>query len=179
MKKALSIIGNCIFVIVIIYLCYFVVAAAYHRTPSFFGYRMLRVISDSMEPVFINGDCIIIKKVKEEELANDDIITFMSEDPLLDGAYNTHRIYDIVPDHTTGEILYFTKGDNNNWEDEYVVKGESIVGKYIGKLPLGNKLSVFLDKLSERNFYFIIVIVPIVLCLTSCIVQLVKEIRHR
>lgn len=179
MKKVLSIIGNCIFAVVVIYLCYFIVSAAYSRTPSFFGYRMLRVLTDSMDPVFAGGDCIIIKDTKGTELAVGDIITFCSQDPSLAGAYNTHRIYDIAEDYVTGETVYYTKGDNNTWKDEYTVSEEQIVGKYVGRLPYGQVLSGFLDKLSEQNFYFLVVIVPIVLCLTSCVAQLVKEIRRK
>ena len=59
------------------------------------------------------------------------------------------------------------------------VSEEQIVGKYVGRLPYGQVLSGFLDKLSEQNFYFLVVIVPIVLCLTSCVAQLVKEIRRK
>lgn len=178
MKKNLSRAGNLIFIVVIIYLCYFIVSAAYYKTPGVFGYRMLRVITDSMEPVFVGGDCIIIREMGEEEPKEGDIITFVSADPSLEGAYNTHRIYDIARDYTTGETVYFTKGDGNTWADEYTVSKDDIVGKYVGKVPYGNVLSGFLDKLAEENFYFIIIILPIVICLTSCVIQLVREIRH-
>lgn len=176
MKKLLAGAGNLIFIMVTLYLCYFIVSAAYNRTPAFFGYRVLRVITDSMEPVFASGDCIIIKGIGEDELAVGDIITFISGDPSLNGAYNTHRIYDIAGDYTTGETIYFTKGDNNVWTDEYTVSEDDIVGKYIGKLPYGKTLSRFLDKLAEKDFYFVAIILPIVLCLTSCVVQLIKEV---
>ena len=179
MKKVVSIIGDCIFVVVVIYLCYFIISAAYFRTPSFLGFRMLRVLTDSMEPVFTGGDCILIKETEGSLLAVGDIITFRSQDPSLSGAYNTHRIYDIAKDYVTGETVYYTKGDNNTWEDAYTVLEEHIVGKYVGKLPFGQVLSGFLDKLSEQNFYFLVVIVPIILCLTSSVIQLVKEIRQK
>lgn len=176
MKKLLARTGNFIFIAVTLYLCYFIVSAAYNRTPAFFGYRMLRVVTDSMEPVFAGGDCIIIKEAAEEELAAGDIITFVSGDPSLEGAYNTHRIYDIARDYTTGETVYYTKGDGNTWTDEYTVSRADIVGKYVGKLPYGKTLSCFLDRLSEKKFYFVVIILPIVLCLTSCVVQLVREV---
>lgn len=178
MKKIFVKTGNLIFIAVTLYLCYFIVSAAYNKAPSFLGYRMLRVITDSMEPVFGGGDCIIIKEMGKEEPEIGDIITFVSGDPSLDGAYNTHRICDIAQDYITGETVYFTKGDGNRWTDEYTVSKEEIVGKYVGKLPYGDKLSVFLDKLSEENFYFTVIILPIVLCLTSCVIQLVREIKR-
>lgn len=177
MKKILSRIGNFIFIAVTLYLCYFILSAAYYnKSPGFFGYRMLRVITDSMEPVFTGGDCIIIKDTGEEELREGDIITFVSGDPSLNGAYNTHRIYDIARDYTTGETVYFTKGDGNAWTDEYTVSKDDIVGKYVGKLPYGERISGFLDRLAEKDFYFVVIILPIVICLTSCVVQLVREV---
>lgn len=179
MGKKLSIAGNIIFAAVILYLCYFIMASAYHKTPSFFGYRMLRVVTDSMEPVFGSGDCIIIKKTDPFQLTEGDIITFASDDPLLRGAYNTHRIYDKTEDYTTGETVYYTKGDNNNWTDEYTVTPDKIAGKYVGRLPFGKMLSSFFDKLSEKNFYFAVVIIPVLLLFISSMAELVKEIRRK
>ena len=101
MKKLLAGAGNLIFIMVTLYLCYFIVSAAYNRTPAFFGYRVLRVITDSMEPVFASGDCIIIKGIGEDELAVGDIITFISGDPSLNGAYNTPVSYTHLRAHET------------------------------------------------------------------------------
>ncbi len=178
MKKVISRTGNLIFIGIVLYLCYFIVSAAYHKAPDFFGYRLLRVVTDSMEPVFSGGDCIIIKEIEKEELAVGDIITFVSGDPALGGAYNTHRICDIVRDYVTGETIYFTKGDNNTWTDEYAVSEEDIAGKYVGKLPYGDILSRFLDKLAGQDFYFVVVLLPVILCFTSCVIGLVRELMR-
>lgn len=179
MKRLLAFIGNIIFVAVVLYLCYFIVLAAQNRSPDVFGYRMLRVMSDSMEPVFGSGECIIVKAAEQDEIQVGDIVTFISADPLLNGSFNTHRIMDIVPDRTTGRMVYFTKGDNNSWTDDYTIYYEDIVGKYIYKLPYGRKFSAFLDKLSDRSYYFAIIIIPILLCFISCILQVVREVRRR
>lgn len=179
MKRVLSLVGNLIFVALVLYLCYFIIQAAQNQSPDVFGYRMLRVMSDSMEPVFGSGDCIIVKEASPEEIAVGDIITFSSADPTLQGGFNTHRIVDIVSDRNTGETIYYTKGDNNNWEDDYTTCYEDIVGKYIKKLPFGKRFSSFLEKLSDRNYYFIIVIIPILLCFLSCIIQLVRDVKRK
>lgn len=179
MRRVLSFIGNIIFTAAVLYLCYFIIQAAQNQSPSVFGYRMLRVMSDSMEPVFGKGDCIIIKQVQQEELLSGDIITFVSSDPSLGGSFNTHRIVDIAKDRTTGEMVYYTRGDNNSWEDDYTVCYEDIAGRYIRNLPYGRKISAFLEKLSNRSYYFVIVIIPILLCFLSCILQLVKDAKKR
>lgn len=179
MKRALSFIGNMIFIAVVLYLCYFITQAVQDRSPSVFGYRMLRVMTDSMNPVFSSGDCIIVKETPEEELAVGDIVTFVSSDPSLQGNLNTHRIVDIARDYTNGEVVYYTKGDNNSWVDDYTTPYEEIVGKYIKTLPFGRKFSELLAKLSNRDYYFAIVIVPILICFISCILQLMRDIRKR
>lgn len=179
MKRILSLTGNLIFVAVVLYLCYFITQAVQDRSPGVFGYRMLWVITESMEPVFAKGDCIIIKETAQEELAVGDIITFVSADPILEGGLNTHRIVDIARDYTSGDTVYFTKGDNNSWEDSYTTRYEDIVGKYLYTLPLGEKLSAFLGKLSNRSFYFAVVIVPVLLCFISCVRQLFKDVRRK
>lgn len=179
MKRVVSFTGNIIFVAVVLYLCYFIIQAAQNQSPSVFGYRMLRVMSDSMEPVFVRGDCIIIKEAQQEEIKTGDIITFVSPDPSLNGSFNTHRIIDIAADSETGQMIYYTKGDNNSWEDNYTICYEDIVGKYTGKLPFGRTFSAFLEKLSDRNYYFVIVIVPILICFLSCILQMVRDVRKK
>lgn len=177
MKRVLAFAGNIIFVAVVLYLCYFIIQAAQNQAPDVFGYRMLRVMSDSMEPVFGSGDCIIVKEAPFEEIGVGDIITFSSADPALQGVLNTHRIVDIVEDRLTKETIYYTKGDNNNWTDDYTTCYEDIVGKYIYKLPFGKKISSFLQKLSDRNYYFAIVIIPVLICFLSCVLQLVRDVR--
>lgn len=179
MKKTAALIGNLIFVAVVLYLCYFIIEAVQNKSPSVFGYRMLRVMSESMAPVFDQGDCIIIKEIPKEELKVGDIITFVSPDPMLEGRLNTHRIVDIAEDYTGGGTVYFTKGDNNNWEDDYTIGYDAIVGRYQMTLPLGKTISAFLEKLSEQDYFFSVVMVPILICFVSCILQLVKDIRKR
>jgi signal peptidase len=132
-----------------------------------------------MEPAFTSGDCIIVRETEQKEIAVGDIITFVSGDPSLQGGFNTHRIIDIATDHTDGNAVYYTKGDKNNWEDEYTVLYEDIVGKYVYTLPFGEQISSFLEKLSDRNYYFAVVIIPVLLCFISSIRQLVKDAGGR
>lgn len=178
-KRVLSWTGNLIFVAVVLYLCYFITQAVQDQAPSVFGYRMLRVLSDSMEPEFGSGDCILVKEAEPEELAVGDIITFHSADPTLEGNLNTHRIVDIVKDYTNDELVFYTKGDNNSWNDDYPTCYEDVVGKYVKTLAFGKTLSAFLEKLSNRSYYFAIVIIPILLCFLSTVLQLVRSIIKR
>ena len=101
-------------------------------TPSFYIYKAYLISTESMEPELKKGDAIIIKKVSEDQLRVNDIVTFK-----INGEIITHRIVRI--DDVNSEKFYITKGDNNNVEDSDELRFSDIEGKKIIKIPhLGN-----------------------------------------
>lgn len=101
-------------------------------TPSFYIYKAYLISTESMEPELKKGDAIIIKKVAEDHLRVNDIVTFK-----INGEIITHRIVRI--DEVNSEKFYITKGDNNNVEDSDELRFSDIEGKQIIKIPhLGN-----------------------------------------
>ena len=107
------------------------------KIPSFFGYKVLQVMSGSMDDVFSVGDVILIKETRQEEIKKGDIITFKKENII------THRIVEI--NKTNDTMYYTTKGDNNNVNDAEKVKYEEIEGKYITKFVCIGYLINFLN----------------------------------
>lgn len=95
---------------------------------AFFGIRVFRIASGSMEPGLKINDLIIIKNSDNYNV--NDIITFKDTNNM----YITHRIIEINGDSIT------TKGDNNNTEDEPITKND-IVGKLVYKLGIPNFLN--------------------------------------
>lgn len=90
------------------------------------GYQLESVLSRSMEPTFSTGSMIAIKPTKDGSTYREgDIITFKEEDKLV-----THRIIGVQ--HVNGNLLYETKGDNNNDPDLQPVLAENVVGIYAG-----------------------------------------------
>ena len=101
-------------------------------TPSFYIYKAYLISTESMEPELKKVDAIIIKKVAEDQLRVNDIVTFK-----INGEIITHRIVRI--DEVNSEKFYITKGDNNNVEDSDELRFSDIEGKQIIKIPhLGN-----------------------------------------
>jgi len=101
-------------------------------TPSFYIYKAYLISTESMEPELKKGDAIIIKKVAEDQLRVNDVVTFK-----INGEIITHRIVRI--DDVNSEKFYITKGDNNNVEDSDELRFSDIEGKQIIKIPhLGN-----------------------------------------
>lgn len=89
--------------------------------PSFFGYSVFEVKTNSMADAINAGDWIIVKY--SSDIANNDIITFEQ-----DGNFITHRVVESY------QGTYVTMGDANNAKDEPISK-DQIVGKVVKILP--------------------------------------------
>ena len=113
---------------------------------SFLGFRIYRVATGSMEPNLRINDVVIIKK--QDNYTINDIVTYKKN-----GNYITHRIVQENKDVIT------TKGDNNNSEDESILK-EDIVGKVIYTFKL---IGFVLFMLSEPSSWIVIFVVCIIL----------------
>lgn len=174
MKKALSWIGNIIFVFLLICLCYIIYSVNKYQTVSFFGHHLLRVLSTSMEPEIMHNECIIVKEVPIDEIKIGDIITFVSREAEIYGYFNTHRVYDIYVDPVDGEKRFITKGDADSNPDDLPVYSEDVFGKYTSKLPGGLTLGNIIYKLSDSKVYFIVIILPLLFSLLSYIYQLIR-----
>lgn len=98
---------------------------------SFFGFRIFRVGSGSMEPYLKKNDIIIVEQKKQYKI--NDVVTFNNQ-------YNeiiTHRIIKM----NKKEII--TKGDANNTEDDKTLL-KNVIGKVIFKITgLGFVLYLF------------------------------------
>jgi len=131
------------------------------EVPEVFGYQLKTVLSGSMEPEIKTGSIIAVQSVTEEEknsFTKGDVITFVEEDHTL----ITHRITEVK--ETKSDVLYTTKGDNNNAEDKNPVLAENVVGVYAGfTVPLAGYLIHFLQ---SPNGIIIFLIVPgfLILC---------------
>ena len=84
------------------------------------------VVTDSMEDQIPAQSYIQIRKVDPSQIEVDNVITFYSDDPTLQGNLNTHRVVEVSEDGRT----FVTKGDNNLGNDQYPVRAESVVGVY-------------------------------------------------
>lgn len=174
--KKLAIFFEGLFLVVMILMCVMIVMAGRGNVPYIFGYRVLQVVTDSMEPTIRSETCIIIEEVEQEDIKLGDIITFKSEDPMLRGFLNTHRVHEISTDPVTGAEYYVTIGDASSKPDPYPVDYEQVVGRYVRELPYGDLLYRAIRFLSDQVNYFIIVILPLFLCCLSYVRQLFKAL---
>lgn len=128
-----------------------------NETPNFFGVKAFVIISGSMEPDLKVSDVAIVKKCDQNDLKENDIISFHSGQSII-----THRIIQIM--ETENGVEYITKGDNNNVRDSGTVKFEDVEGKYIGKISYLGKAVILLN---NKTAIVCIIIIFTLLCIND------------
>lgn len=130
-KKILKMTSN-FFTIVLLLLLLFMVflvisTKASGGEPQILGYQLKTVLSGSMEPTFKTGSIIAVEPVENKEgLAEGDVVTYLIDEQNV----TTHRIIEVVE---KGEnVMYRTKGDNNENADGNLLLPDNIVAKYTG-----------------------------------------------
>ena len=160
--KILTIVGTvlCIILIPILLINITLIAKSYinkDEVPSIGGTLPLIVLTDSMYPEIESGDLIICRTAEADEIEVKDIISFF--DPAGNGAsIVTHRVIEIVEED--GEILFRTRGDNNNTEDKELVPAENLVGVYKMRIAGAGHIAMFMQSTAGL---IICVVLPIIL----------------
>lgn len=144
MKKALSLAGNVVFAVMILFvlaLLFIVLSDKIDRGNGHraAGYRIYVVLSGSMKPVFDAGSVIAVKGVDPKTVAVGDIITFSDPE---DGKRNvTHRVTGIQ--NKDGALSFVTKGDANEEADFTPVPAANVLGRTICWVPYAGFLVEF------------------------------------
>jgi signal peptidase len=122
-----------VFLVLLIALIVCIVSAKIKgKVPKVFGYSVVVITTGSMGDTFPVGTYILIKETSPEDIKENDIICFYSEDPSIYGYPNTHRVTKVI--ESNGKYEYITKGDANAVEDNITAKGDKLIGKYVQKL---------------------------------------------
>lgn len=164
-KKILFGIINTLSVLIIVVAVFVLCTVIFTRSgdvPSVFGYTALRVTTGSMVPTYDVDTLILVKKTDPAQIKENDVISFYSQDPALDGAVNTHRVVKIRQENNA--IVFVTKGDNNNVVDSYDVPGEYLIGKVVAS---SNKLGKFSRLVANPLIFIPIILIPLIIILFS------------
>lgn len=108
------------------------------------GYKILNVISGSMEPAIRTGDVILVRPLtQEDQIQEGDVITFRTQEDA--SMLITHRVVGVVSvnDEATA---YITKGDANDSPDDTPVTRQQVLGRYAHRIPLLGYLGSFVRK---------------------------------
>ena len=152
-----------------------VLRASAGKAPSVFGFSVLQVTSGSMEPEIPVGGIVVVRKVKPEWLKVGDVISFYSNDVDISGKVNTHRIVEIKQSES-GEKIFRTKGDANEYADTAAVFEIDLVGKMI--LNLGSVGGSVFDVLRNPTLILIFIVLPLIFITLGEAVNLAKLIAE-
>ena len=176
-RNIITLVSDIIFIFVLLLLVKLCINVRSGEVPGAFGFKALRVVSSSMEPLLSKGDCILIKKISPCDVKEGDVISFFSSDPMLEQHINTHRVVSIQV-NSDGDYSFTTKGDNNKYEDYYQATGDNLLGVYYSHLPFKDEINWLFDLLSNRIYYFVIMILPILFCLIESVISLINAISN-
>ena len=141
----------------------FTVAFVDKEDRSFFGLRMMIVLSGSMITDFPEGYLIFTVKVDPNDLKKGDIITYETDDVNMDMGkivMVTHKIKSINK-NSEGKLTSFTTyGTTTGAEDQLPVYPSQVVGKYIGRIP---KLGYVFEFLKTTPGYVCCILIPFLL----------------
>ena len=110
---------------------------------NYFKYYALCIVSNSMYPELARGDVVIVKKLNKKEkdqIKLGDILVYSKDNRVI-----VHRV--VYTSEISGKKIYITKGDNNETEDNYIIKKSDVIGVALYKIPIIGYPSVWLSEM--------------------------------
>ena len=132
MRETISRVGrvllNIVLVLVIVSTLSMVFSGIIIGKPSVFGFRVLHVVSGSMEPTIQTDQFILVQISDGSDLEVGDIVVYEKE-VMGYTKLIVHRVIEIYEENS--ETYYVFKGDNNAKQDEDPVPASKIVYEVI------------------------------------------------
>lgn len=175
MKKLLFRIVNLISVaaiLIALFVLLTVVMTKSGEAPNILGHYVFRVMTGSMEPAVPTDSLIVVRETELSEIQPDDIISYYSEDPQLNGSVNTHRVVSV--EHQGENYVFTTKGDANALPDQYPANGKNVLGKVIF---ISHSLGTAVNFLSSPIAFVVLIVIPLFLILISNLVRMIRSAR--
>lgn len=140
-----------------------VLCAVFLMGSRLMGYQVFNVISGSMEPEYMVGDLLYVKKVDVNTVKVGDPITFVLNEDLVVATHRVVRI-DVENKH------FYTKGDANETEDASPVHFNNVIGVPQFKVP---KLGYVSDYIQHPPGMYIVIAAGVVLILAVFLPDLI------
>ena len=176
MKKLLLRIVNLISVaaiLIALFVLLTVVMTKSGEAPNILGHYVFRVMTGSMEPAVPTDSLIVVRETELSQIQPDDIISYYSEDPQLNGSVNTHRVVSVK--HQGENHVFTTKGDANALPDKYPASGKNVLGKVNF---MSHSLGTMVNFLSSPIAFVVLIVIPLFLILISNLVRMIRSARQ-
>ncbi len=120
----------------------FVVLFLAYITSGYFHYHAIAVASGSMTPNILKGDVVIVEKLdnKFDDLKIGQVVAYKKDRIIV-----VHRLYNMVK--VDGEYFFYTKGDNNDFVDNYKITEDMMIGVVNVRVPFIGYPTVWLNNL--------------------------------
>lgn len=92
---------------------------------TFFGYKLIYILTDSMEPVIPAGSWVVGVPARGEEIEVGDVAAYRKENGTKLQPLIIHRVVGIT------ESGFIFQGDNNDLPDSQIVRADQIMYKII------------------------------------------------
>jgi len=126
------------------------------------------IASDSMDPTLSKGDVLVWVPTKIEEIDVGDIVVFKSYIKWPDEKLIAHRVTNIKMENPSGELVFETKGDSNEWEDQ---NNPHIKMPFIREKNIKGKVVCFNNQPLKININFLIISLVIFTILLTFLYQ--------
>lgn len=146
-----------LFVAVLIFISLIIVTQRLsNNEKAFLGFRIFKVETGSMIPVYNIGDVILIKEKQIDKIEVGDDVTYIGTAGTMKGKLVTHRVIEI--EEKEGQKAFHTQGVANKTEDQLVVYGDQINGVVLSKLYI---LSLITKGLTNQYVLYFCGIIPL------------------
>lgn len=124
-RKKRNLLSNIILAALVLFLAVPLLTKAVTGYATFFGYKPIYVLTDSMEPVIPAGSWVVGVPVRAEKIAVGDVAAYRKENGTKLQPTIIHRVVGIT------ESGFIFQGDNNGLPDSRIVRAEQIMYRII------------------------------------------------
>ena len=142
MQKIFSVLGFALLIILIAVVIVMFDARISGEAPSVFGHYIFRVSSESMEPVLMVGDVILVKSATVDDIKKGDIVTYMGEEGSFAGKMITHKMLE-DPQYDDGRYVFKSSGVYDGATPDPEWHEDQLIGEYVKTLPFVDKVYNF------------------------------------
>lgn len=169
--KALKKIFKLIYSLFVAFIVAVAVLLIFSILPITGNYKVLTVISGSMEPAIKTGSVVVIKPFADYNVG--DVVTFgkvgKNQNPV------SHRIVSVTVSESGAEY-YTTKGDANNNNDENSLQKSQIAGKVLISFPY---IGYAVDFAKKPFGFALIIAVPAAAIIGDEIKKIIQELKKK
>ena len=141
-----------------------------NRIVSILGYKPLTVLSGSMSPLLEPGDMVVVTEIDPTKVKEGDVIPYRIDQSTL----VTHRVIEVIKEENS--LMFRTRGDANNTEDQELVEASQLVGKMSFKIPYGGYVTNFIR--SPKGFILFILLPAVLLIIGEMRSILVSQLME-